>query len=169
MKLTTIIILLFSISSISQNCNCEGIINWESEKPIKVLTDPNGSVIKELKNDMENENFLMFKIHESNGEYLKVTINYAFDSEPTIGWIKKEKEVGTYARNYSPNEPLNFYEEPSFNSKVKMQLNEYLPDFYQILDCKDEWALVKLITEEKTYQGWIEPKMQCANPYTTCN
>ena len=168
-KLTLIILLLISILTNAQECDCDGLINWQSDKIINVLSKPGGSKIDELQNDATNENFLIFRIMETKGDYLKVIINKSFDHEPVTGWIKKGKEVGLYARNYEPGKKLNFYSKPDFNSEIKMKLDEYLPEFYQILDCKNKWAKVKLNYKNKTYKGWIEPEMQCASPYTTCN
>ncbi len=133
------------------------------------MDNPGGQLIAQLQNDQKKENFLIFKVLDVNKNYLKVIIEKSFDSNPITGWIKKSKDVGFYARNYEPEGKLKFYSKPDFDSKVKMELHEYSPDFYQILDCKNRWANAKLNYKNKTYEGWIEPDMQCGSPYTICN
>ncbi len=170
MKILNIFLLLTFISCQSQNCNCEGFIDWESNKLINIYSNSDGiKKIAELRNDIENEDFLIFRIIESKKEFFKVEIGRAMSGNRITGWIKKEKELGIYDRNYSENETLNLYTEPNVNSKIKSKLTEYNTSLYTIIDCKKDWVYVKLKKENKVYEGWLEPSMQCASPYTTCN
>ncbi len=170
MKILIIILLLTFNSCQSQNCNCEGFIDWGSNKLINVYSDSDGvEKIAELKNNLENEDFLIFKILESKKGFFKVEIGLAKSENRITGWVKKEKELVVYDRNYSDNETLNLYTEPNINSHVKSKVTEYNTDLYTISDCEKEWAYVKRKTENKVYEGWLEPSMQCASPYTTCN
>jgi hypothetical protein len=168
-KIITFILILTTSCSYGQKASCSGIVNWQSDKVIQIYDQPNGLVIAALQNKVEEENFLFFDILDTHPDFFKVEIKHAFDSDPVIGWIKKEKEIGLYARNYDPYENLKFYSSPDKNSKIRAELNEYVPEFYQILDCQNLWALVRLDWNGKVYEGWIEPDMQCANSYTTCN
>jgi len=170
MRILNIILLLTFISCQSQNCNCEGFIDWESDKLIKVYSDSDGiEQIAELRNDKENEDFLMFRILESKNGFFKVKIGRAMSENRISGWIQKEKELGIYDRNYSENETLNLYTKPNINSKTKSKVTEYNINLYTIIDCEKDWVYVKRKTENKVYEGWLEPSMQCASPYTTCN
>ena len=168
-KFITLILVVLTCLSYGQEAGCGGLVNWESDKIIQVYDHPNGLAIAALQNKRQEENFLSFDILETQPDFFKVEIKYAFDSDPIVGWIKKEKEIGLYARNYDPNENLRFFSAPDKKSKVRAELNEYVPEFYQILDCQNQWALVRLVWNGKVYEGWIEPEMQCANSYTTCN
>ena len=40
---------------------------------------------------------------------------------------------------------------------------------FEVLNCENKWLYVKLKTEDKIYEGWLEKNMQCSNQYTTCN
>ncbi|MDX1752072.1 MAG: hypothetical protein R3259_02725 [Salinimicrobium sediminis] len=168
-KVIILILVLLTSWSYGQEAGCGGIVNWQSEKIIKVYDQPDGLEIAALRNKTEEENFLFFDILETQPGFFKVEIKYAFDSDPIVGWIKKEKEIGLYARNYDSDKILKFYSSPDKNSKIRAELNEYVPEFYQILNCQNQWAMVRLVWNEKVYEGWIEPQMQCANSYTTCN
>jgi hypothetical protein len=170
MKILYIILLLSFFSIQSQNCDCEGFIDWESNKIINIYSDFSGKTkIAELQNDLENEDFLIFKILESNKEYFKVEIGRAMSEERTIGWIKKIKEIAVYDRNYSDSESLNLYSEPNLKSKIKTKITEYRTDYYTIKDCNGKWIYVHREKNREVNEGWLEPTMQCPSPYTTCN
>ena len=170
MRFLNIIFLLTFISCQSQNCDCEGFIDWESDRIIQIYSDSNGKTkITELQNDLENEDFLIFKILESNKEYFKVEIGRAMSENRITGWIKKIKEIAVYDRNYSDSETLILYTEPKKESKIKTKVSEYRTDYYTIKDCNGKWIYAYREKEGEILEGWLEPKMQCPNPYTTCN
>ena len=84
------------------------------------------------------------------------------------GWIKKSEPIGIYGRNYGDT-PLNLYTKPDKKSIVKTTINEWYNDSYRVLKCKNNWMYVKLKIRGEVHEGWLEPNMQCANQYTTCN
>ena len=155
----------------SQDCNCDGFVNWRSDKLINVYSDSNGEEkIAELQNELDNENFLAFSITESKGRFFKVLIGHTLDNDSDVtGWIKKEAEIGTNAGHYSDNYTLKLYTKPSIKSKVKFDLTNMEPRFGVILDCSEDWVYVRLNIENKIFEGWLEPTMQCPSVYTTCN
>ena len=59
------------------------------------------------------------------------------------------------------------------NSPVKntpyAKVTEYNVDYYTIKDCKGKWIYAYREKNGQIFQGWLEPTMQCPNPYTTCN
>ena len=170
MRTLTIIIFLIFISCQSQNCDCRGFIDWESDKIINIYSDSNGKTkIAELQNDLKNEDFLTFKILESNKDYFNVVIKREMNDKRISGWIKKIKEIAVYDRNYSGTENLNLYSEPNLNSEIKTTVAEYQTDYYTIKDCKGKWIYAYREKDGKTFEGWLESNMQCPNPYTTCN
>lgn len=81
----------------------------------------------------------------------------------------KNSYIGIYARNYGENGKLNLYTSPDKNSAVESTVNEFIYKLYTIEDCQEDWLKVQLDYERKTYTGWMEKDMQCANPYSTCN
>jgi hypothetical protein len=155
---------------------CEGFIDWRYNKNIKVFSDSEGKyLLDKIKNDNKNENYLFFKIIETNKNFLKVEIGLGFSLSDNIsyiiGWIKKEKYLVTVGRLYSEtSNPINLYSEPNTNSKIKSTLTYSItPEPYlTILDCSNGWLYVKYIKKNKIYEGWINPSDECANPYTTC-
>ena len=170
MRILIIIFLLIFISCQSQNCDCEGFIDWESNKIINIYSDSSGKTkIAELQNDLDDEDFLLFKIMASDNNYFKVEIGGAMNENRITGWIKKIKEIAVYDRNYLDSETLNLYSEPTIESKIKNKVTEYQTEYYTIKDCKGKWIYVHREKDGEVIEGWLEPTMQCPNPYTTCN
>ncbi|QDH80698.1 hypothetical protein FKX85_17285 [Echinicola soli] len=170
MRILNIIFLLTFISCQSQNCDCEGFIDWESDKIINIYSDSNGKTkIAELHNDLINDDFLIFRILESNKNYFKVEIGRAMTENRITGWIKKIKEIVVDDRNYSDSQTLNLYTEPNLESKIKNKITEYSTEHYTIKNCKGKWIYAHQVKDGEVIEGWLEPSMQCPNPYTTCN
>ena len=46
---------------------------------------------------------------------------------------------------------------------------EYLFDNIEVLDFENNWLKIKFNYKGRSYNGWLPPEMQCANPYTTCS
>jgi len=167
--LTILIVSLFTCSQgITQNCNCKGLVDWNYHDPILLFEIKDGTIIDTLTNDSANENSLVFNIIEDENEYFKVEIGLSQDTVWKKGWIKKADYLGTYARNYSIDK-LTLYSKPNLKSKPKSIIKEYYEGLYEIMKCNDEWVEVKVTINGKEYSGWLERKMQCPNPYTTCN
>jgi len=62
MRILNIILLLTFISCQSQNCNCEGFIDGESDRLINVYSDSYGvEKTAELKNDLVSKTFLILQ------------------------------------------------------------------------------------------------------------
>uniref|UniRef100_UPI00404A0642 hypothetical protein n=1 Tax=Flavobacterium sp. TaxID=239 RepID=UPI00404A0642 len=170
MKILNLILLLIFISCQAQNCDCEGFIDWKSDRIISVYSDSDGKIkIADLQNDPENEDFLIFKILESDKSYFKVEIGRTMTEKRNFGWIKKMKEIAIYERNYPDCETLNLYTEPNLESKIKTRITEYQKEYFTIKDCKGQWIYAFREEDGEVFEGWLEPKMQCPNPHTTCN
>ncbi len=162
---STLVLLVLSFDIYSQSkCNCEAMIDWQFNGQVYVFDKPYGQVIDSIANDSINEDYLVITITETHKDYFKLS----FAETQKIGWIKKENYIGTYARNYQDGTKLKLYSQPDKTSKVESVVNEWIQDLYVILDCKGDWVKVKLTYKNKTYTGWLEKEMQCANPYTTC-
>ena len=39
----------------------------------------------------------------------------------------------------------------------------------EVLDFENNWLKIKFNYKGRSYNGWLSPEMQCANPYTTCS
>lgn len=150
-------------------CSCDGLVDWHKDVKVKLFDKPNGQVIDTLTHDIQGEDFLTFTIMDSEAEFFKVKIGRAIEGQQKIGWIKKENYLGTYARNYSDNDTLFLFAKPDLKSKPTDTISKYYTELYIITDCKGKWAKVTMKTNDREFKGWIEPEMQCSNPYTTCN
>lgn len=123
-----------------------------------------------IKNDEDMENFISLKIMRDSLDYFNVEIKMEINDTINRGWLKKAFYIGTYARNYSGNnQQLNLYEKPNINSKVISVIKDYIPNLYIINNIKGDWVHVTVKYENKSYSGWLEPSMQCANSYSYCN
>lgn len=150
-------------------CNCDGLVSWQNDVQLALYHEPDGKVIDTLTHNIAGENPLVFTIYEVEDQFFKVEIGGSMQEERQTGWIKQAPYLGTYARNYNPNVPLLLYKEPDLNSAPADTVDTYYPNLYSITNCDGQWARVTLQTDDKTFKGWLEPGMQCPNPYTTCN
>ena len=76
--------------------------------------------------------------------------------------------LGTWVYNYNDSiddfDSVPLYEEPSLNSKIITQLKGK-DSVVIILDIEGSWMFVETIAKGKKKRGWLDPKMQCGNPY----
>jgi hypothetical protein len=93
----------------------------------------------------------------------------ATSTQAYSGWIEKANFIGTHARNYSPEDTLQLYEKANINSNIKSIVLNWNNDWYQITSCSKSWVYVKLNLNGTIKEGWLDPEMQCNNPFTTCN
>ena len=82
------------------------------------------------------------------------------------GWIKKADYIGTFAKDYSGK--LKLYSSADSKSKIKEVVNG-MNGLYKVKQCRSKWPYVEVIVDGKTHSGWLNPKDQCNNPYTTCS
>ena len=150
-------------------CNCEAIIDVEYKKKISLFEKPNGQVIKEVKHNVKNDDFLTLIIEKDSLDYFKVNLRHSISGDEIKGWIKKNNYIGTFARNYNSKKRLNLYSKPNLNSEIKSTVNEWTNQLYVIHKCSQKWVYVKIKNKGKIVEGWLQPEMQCPNIYTTCN
>ena len=169
MKIYQILIFLITLSSFSQNCNCDGFLDWRSDKTINVYSDSKGEdKISEFQNDIVNEDFIGIHILDSNVEYFKVNLTYLMSNREITGWIKKVDNIVTLVGRYSKDYNIELFKKPDDKSELSTELIRSIPQFFTIIDCKNDWLLVRLKDGDNIYQGWIGPRMHCPNPYSTC-
>jgi uncharacterized protein YgiM (DUF1202 family) len=78
------------------------------------------------------------------------------------GWVFASR-LGVSSKGYD-RKTVSLYSQPSFRSKVTgtVQPNSET----SILGCSGKWLKVK---GKQQQQGWLEPRQQCAAPYTSCS
>lgn len=104
----------------------------------------------------------VFDIVKAKGTWLKISIPTLHNS---TAWIHAGS-LNTATRNYN-NEPIPLYQEPDKESKVVGELHGQ--QIVLIYGGLGNWAYIKGKGKAgKEVEGWLEPEMQCPNPYTTC-
>lgn len=125
----------------SKECNCSALIDVDYKGYIVIYDRPNGKVIKKLNHNFKNEDFLVLTIRKEVFNFLKVEIFYSLtENNHVIGWIKKNKAVGVYARNYDDKYPLFLYSKPDSKSKVLSVIPTWTNQLYTISKCFKKWA-----------------------------
>ena len=147
------------------SCDCEGFVDLDYKYSVFLFNKPNGSLSKSLKHDFKNEDYLTFEIDKTSGNFFHVKIQYAINGKSYQGWVKKAKYLATFIKNYDSTVLL--YLKPNVTSVKILQESS---SSVQIADCKDNWIYIKSkSTASIKFEGWLQSKDQCANPYTTCN
>ena len=111
-------------------------------------------------------------VAENNKKFLFIIedgVTDSFNQNVTgVEFFTDKGELGTWIYNYNDNTytymPVPLYAEPSVDSKIV----ELVPPEHSvalILDIKDGWMLVEPITKGERIKGWLNPKMQCGNPF----
>jgi hypothetical protein len=143
-------------------------LNIDFKGNINVYEKPNGKILQKIKNYMFNEDdIIIFKVIEQNDTMFYVTAYYNYEKDSINGWIKKNDNIGIYSKAY--DQPLKLYVQPDEKSKVLNVMHDYCPDMFIVTEIKNKWVRVKIKYNNKIYQGWMPPDMQCANPYSTCS
>ena len=138
---------------------------------IYVYDKPDGKIIKTLKNNIEETNFVMLDLLQKNDSMFYI-IAYNSLEEDTItrGWIMKSHHLGIYSRMYTPEiDPLILYEMPNDTLQIVVKDTVYNPEMYEVVDFEGKWLKVKTKINGKNYEGWLSPEMQCSNVYSTCS
>ena len=164
-----ICLLTKSYGQTSDKCNCDALIDPQSKDEIIVYDKPKGKPIKALRNKSSDENYLVLTIDNDSLDYFHVSIAYALTENSNVkGWVKKSNLIGTYARNY-PGNKLFLYSKPDVKSAIKNTIPEWLNQLYIIKNCYKKWVYVTIKYNGELKEGWLQPDLQCSNPYTTCN
>ncbi len=144
-------------------CKLQGFTNPFTIEATNVYNDIDGQIIMTLYTDsIEGAGHIVTVIASEKG-WLKLECECF--SEGTFAWIKGG-EIGTATRNYN-NEVIPLYQEPDKKSKIVSEL--YGQQIVLIYGGSRHWAYVKGKEKDgKEVEGWLEPEMQCPNPYTTC-
>ena len=154
-------VLLFSCQpSVSQcdKANFEGFTHYESTFLI-IYKTPKGEILKEIGSDEEAG--WIAKIKGLQGDYFKVDI---VDLKIKDAWVLK-KSISVNTRNYD-NQIISLYQSYDKSSKPVGYLQK--EQTVRVLNACGKWIYIEGMGGNGKIQGWLEPEMQCGNPYTTC-
>lgn len=131
-----------------------------NETIVYLYAKPKGKIIKKLIKD-EEAGWI--------AEVIRVEKNYCEVNFSDLGirkvWILKNN-LYINTRNYN-GEKITLYSTPNKKSKIKSILVG--EQTVRIIDIKFNWVFIEgKGISNKTVRGWLEPEMQCGNPYTTC-
>ncbi len=144
------------------------LLHPDAKESISIFDKPSGKIIKRLKHDLKEDDYLEFEIIGKNDSMFQVKANYAIKGFFVKGWIMKNNlHLGIYARNYSTT--LYLYKGTSYKTQISAKIKKYYPDILHVNDCKNGWLFIEAKIGGKMYKGWMSPDMQCANAYTTCS
>lgn len=169
----SIVLLCFNNEICSQQeynncCNVNIFLDIEYSDSIPIYEESNGKITTFLKHDIDNENFIQFKILKRTKTMFYVYVYESQNEEQVLlkGWIKKSAHLGIYSRAYDKD--LILYKNPEEKSEIVCQ-EGYKTKVYEVVDCQNGWLKIKTTINGKMFEGWIPPGMQCANVYSTCS
>jgi hypothetical protein len=120
----------------SGKCNCGAIVDVNFKTEIIVYDNPNGRAVKTFRQDFKREDYLVLTIKKDSLDYFYVEIFNALTPEGAkAGWIKKQVQIGTFARNYEPNDTLFLYSKPGLKSKAQSFIPGWVDRLYTITRC----------------------------------
>lgn len=135
---------------------------------VSIFDKPNGKVFKVLKNNIDEDDFVMFGLLKKNGDMFYVVAYSSIDNALiTKGWISKNNHLGIYSSTYDRSFVL--YKSPNDKREILVTDKEYNPNIYEVVDFEGKWLKIKAQINGKTYEGWIPPDEQCSNVYSTCS
>jgi len=165
MKLTIYILsfLLLSCNGVKEKCDyieVESFTHYNSNEKLDIYNEPfNGKLLKKI--DPDEEAGYILQIIGVEKDFFKVSFE---DLDLKNVWVKKGA-LGLVTRNYD-NQKLNLYGKPNLDSSVSSVLEK--EQIVRVLDACNKWAYVETINDGEIKRGWLQPDMQCGNPYTTC-
>lgn len=143
-------------------------LNIEFEGTVPVFDIPHGKITKYVQNDIEEGDFVMFDLlQKQDSMYYVVAYSGLTDRILAKGWISKKNHLDIYFSTYDRD--LIIYKNANDRKKKMFSDKEYLFDNIEVLDFENNWLKIKFNYKGRSYNGWLPPEMQCANPYTTCS
>ena len=148
-------------------CDCRGFIDNDHDGLIALYDKPAGKIIRRIKNDLKNEDYLIFDITKVADSFFYVKMKYDANEKIYEGWISKSKYLVTYVQDY--NRDVSLYSKPNTTSAVTRKVVKNSSGIFQVMDCNGNWVYLKENTKPAKAAGWLQSDKQCANPYTNCN
>ena len=123
-SLSLIICCSFLFAQNNTKCNASAFLSINFKGKKQLYDKPNGKIIKYIKQDMKNEDYITLEIIDKNDSMFYVSANYEIGGFISKGWIKKDKNIGIYSRAY--NCLLKLYTKPNENSEVNFIIKGYI-------------------------------------------
>jgi acyl-CoA synthetase (AMP-forming)/AMP-acid ligase II len=156
-------VMLYSCQTVNENCSEIKVraFTHHFEEKLLIFINQKGDLLSEIEPDEEAG--WIVEIVGVEGDYFKVNID---DLDLNNVWVLK-KSLSLNTRNYD-GQSIILYQDPTKKSgKVGLLDKEQT---VMILDACKDWVYIKGENINGTeVSGWLEPDMQCGNPYTTCS
>lgn len=143
-------------------------LNTEFSGTVAVYDIPHGKIIKYVQNDIEEEDFVMFDLlQKQDSMYYVIAYSGLTNRILAKGWISKNNHLDIYFSAYDSD--LIVYKNANDREVKMFSDKEHLFNDIEVLDFENNWLKIKFNYKGRSYNGWLPPEMQCANPYTTCS
>jgi lipoprotein len=143
-------------------------LNIEFSGTVAVYDIPHGKIIKYVQNDIEEEDFVMFDLlQKQDSMYYVIAYSGLTNIILAKGWISKNNHLDIYFSAYDSD--LIVYKNANDRGVKMFSDKEHLFNDIEVLDFENNWLKIKFNYKGRSYNGWLPPEMQCANPYTTCS
>ena len=143
-------------------------LNIEFSGTVAVYDIPHGKIIKYVQNDIEEEDFVMFDLlQKQDSMYYVIAYSGLTNRILAKGWISKNNHLDIYFSAYDSD--LIVYKNANDREVKMFSDKEHLFNDIEVLDFENNWLKIKFNYKGRSYNGWLPPEMQCANPYTTCS
>lgn len=123
-------------------------------------------VVDTLHHDIINENYVLLRVESCVGEMIFVQPYWSLSGDTCTpkGWVYLSEDITIYPHD----DVFPLYIKPSYVSDSVMV--RYEGDELPVLKYSNGWVYTQIfdITGRKS-EGWLSPRNQCDNPYTTCN
>jgi hypothetical protein len=151
-------------------CSCTVLVNPEYSGEIRLLKSPGGELVRSLRHNLAQDDFVVLTLQKSTAEYFYVSASYAIAGPIADGWIRKAEFIGVYSKVYAEGDSLLLRQLPDTSAAPVQVIPEYLPHLLMVVDCeKNGWLKIETELGGQRISGWLAPELQCANPYTTCS
>jgi len=158
-----ILVSVITLGCSSQSLQEKKCVEAFNTTDVDIYNEINGVVIMKLflPYSIEGAEHII-KIIAAKESWLKIEIPTLFNA---TAWVN----AGSFSiatRNYQ-NEAISLYQKPDTEALVVGEFKQQ--QLVKIYSVNKSWALVKAKDKNGNWiEGWLEPEMQCSNPYTTC-
>jgi hypothetical protein len=163
-----ILILIFNLilsnGSIDTSCCHANIILRNKQVLIPIFKDlKHKDTVNFLIDDTLKEEYFSGVLLQIKGKYAYIKGQYMGYGYIYEGWIMK-KYIAT---NLITLDSIPLYKDPQLKAiKTYIIDSKWYP--VEILKCRDGCLYIKYYVSRQKKKGWLSPKYQCADPYTTC-
>ena len=143
------------------SCDFQAYIIDLDPKGTNVRDAPKGHVIATLPHRPDDPDIITVRVTGHRNKWLSVVLH-----DGREGWIFGEL-VGVSLRNYGPGSVTGLRTRPDPDSPAEGDI--FGDEVVSIIGGEGKWALVQYRHPKGfVMTGWLDPVLQCPNPYTTC-